>query len=101
MIEVVPEPNRPETAHKLKRMAVEDVKSPVTSLCSVSGYLCAALGSKIMIYDFEDGESLVGIAFLDTNIFITSISCVKSFVIVGDIQKSILFLAFQVLSVFL
>lgn len=95
IIEVVPEPGRPETNHKVKLIKFEEFKGPVTAVCALNGHLSIAIGPKIMLYSFETGESLVGIAFLDTNLYITSMNSIKSFLLFCDIQKSVWFCGYQ------
>lgn len=95
IIEVVPEIGRPDTNHKLKLICKEEMKGAVGAICSLDGYVCVSIGPKIMLYSFENGESVVGIAFLDTNLFITSMKSVKSYLIIGDITKGTWFVAYQ------
>lgn len=95
IIEVVPEPNNPQTNHKFKHLHTEDVKGAVTAMCNVSGHLAACIGSKVIVWSFEDDESLVGVAFIDVQIYVTSMRSVKNFILIGDAQKSIWFLGFQ------
>ncbi|KAI9307983.1 CPSF A subunit region-domain-containing protein [Cunninghamella echinulata] len=95
IIEVVPEIDNPQTNHKFKHLHKEDVKGAVTASCDVSGHLAACIGSKVIVYSFEDNESLVGVAFIDVNIYITCMCSIKNFILLGDVQKSIWFLGFQ------
>ncbi|KAG2221910.1 hypothetical protein INT45_013246, partial [Circinella minor] len=95
IIEVVPEPNNPQTNHRYKHLHTEDVKGAVTAMCDVSGHLVSCIGSKVIIWSFEDNESLVGVAFIDVQIFVTTISSIKNFIVLGDAQKSVWFLGFQ------
>ncbi|KAI9489620.1 CPSF A subunit region-domain-containing protein [Zychaea mexicana] len=95
IIEVVPEPNNPQTNHRYKHLHTEDVKGAVTAMCDVSGHLVSCIGSKVIIWSFEDNESLVGVAFIDVQIFVTSICSIKNFIVLGDAQKSVWFLGFQ------
>ncbi|TPX40593.1 hypothetical protein SeMB42_g03452 [Synchytrium endobioticum] len=95
IIEVVPEIDNPQSNHKLKQVYVNEEKQPITAVRGVNGYLVAAIGTKVIIHTFEDGEELEGVAFIDTNIFVTSISTVKSLILVGDAYKSVWFLGFQ------
>ncbi|KAI8145123.1 CPSF A subunit region-domain-containing protein [Fennellomyces sp. T-0311] len=95
IIEVVPEPNNPQTNHRYKHLHTEDVKGAVTAMCDVSGHLVSCIGSKVIIWSFEDNESLVGVAFIDVQIFVTSMSSIKNFIVLGDAQKSVWFLGFQ------
>lgn len=47
IIEVVPEPGKPETNCKLKLVCREEVKGTVSAICGVNGYLLAAQGQKV------------------------------------------------------
>ncbi|CAO3589394.1 unnamed protein product [Absidia cylindrospora] len=96
IIEVVPELDNPQTNHKFKFLCKEDVKGAVTAMCDVSGHLAACIGSKMIIWSFEDNESLVGVAFIDVQIYVTCMSSIKNFILLGDAQKSIWFLGFQI-----
>ncbi|EIE79461.1 hypothetical protein RO3G_04166 [Rhizopus delemar RA 99-880] len=95
IIEVVPEPDNPQTNHKFKPVLTEDVKGAVTAMCTVSGHLAACIGSKVIVWSLEDDERLVGVAFIDVQIYVTSMSSIKNFILIGDAQKSIWFLGFQ------
>lgn len=68
----------------------------MSAMCDVSGHLVSCIGSKVIIWSFEDNESLVGVAFIDVQIYVTSISSIKNFILLGDAQKSVWFLGFQV-----
>lgn len=49
---------------------------------------------------FEADERLVGIAFLDVGVYVTSLRSFKNLLVVGDAVKSVWLVAFQVLKVF-
>ncbi|KAJ3154030.1 Cleavage and polyadenylation specificity factor subunit 1 [Geranomyces variabilis] len=95
VISVVPDPQRPHANHRFKRLFVNEEKAPVTALCSVSGYLLASIGTKIIIHTFEDNESLTGVAFIDINMYVNTVCAIKNLILVGDIMKSVCFLGFQ------
>ncbi|KAL7750781.1 mRNA cleavage and polyadenylation factor subunit [Sorochytrium milnesiophthora] len=95
VIEVVPEPGKPHTNHKYKMLTSSEVKGPVSAFTGVNGHLVAATGQKIIVYDFEDMDTLVGIAFLDVNIYATTLAAVKNFIILGDAYKSVWFILYQ------
>jgi cleavage and polyadenylation specificity factor subunit 1 len=94
IIEVVPEPGKPQTNRKLKQVFVSEEKHPVSAICAVNGYLLATVGTKIIMYEREDTE-LNGVAFLDVNIFVVSMSSVKNFILISDIYRSVWFAVFQ------
>ncbi|KAM3586172.1 mRNA cleavage and polyadenylation factor subunit [Umbelopsis sp. WA50703] len=96
VIEVVPEIDNPQTNHKFKLVHTEEVKGAVTALCACSGHLVSTTGPKVIIYSFEDNESLVGVAFIDVQTYVTSMVSIKNFILLGDAQKSIWFLGYQV-----
>jgi cleavage and polyadenylation specificity factor subunit 1 len=50
----------------------------------------------MVLQDFEDTERLNGIGFLDTQIYLTSIACMKHLMLLGDLCKGVWFVGFQV-----
>lgn len=47
IVDVIPEPNRPETNKKLKLVCREEVKGVVSTLCDINGYLLSAQRQKV------------------------------------------------------
>ncbi|CAG8532395.1 3944_t:CDS:10 [Paraglomus brasilianum] len=95
IIEVVPEPDNPQTNHKFKLLCFEDVKGSVSAICDVNGYLLTCVGPKIFIRAFEDNDRLISVAFIDIQIYATCVSPIKDFILLGDIYNSVWFLGFQ------
>ena len=94
IISVVPSAENPQKKHKLKHIFSTEEKQPVTAICAVNGYLLATIGTKIIMYEMENDE-LNGVAFLDVNIYVTSISAIKNFILISDVYRSTWFVAFQ------
>lgn len=47
---------------------------------------------------FDQDERLVGVAFLDVGVYVTSLRTVKNLLVISDIVKSVWLVAFQVSS---
>ena len=47
IIDVIPEPGRPETNHKLKALKAEEVRGPVSAICALEGHLVVGFGTKV------------------------------------------------------
>lgn len=54
----------------------------------------SAVGQKIYIWQLKDND-LVGVAFIDTQIYIHQMLSIKSLILVADVYKSISLLRFQ------
>ncbi|KAF8446478.1 CPSF A subunit region-domain-containing protein [Terfezia claveryi] len=95
VIEVVPEPGKPETNRKFKLVVREDVKGTVSALCGVNGFLLAAQGQKVMVRGLKEDQSLLPVAFMDMNMFVTVAKGLNGLVLFGDFMKSVSFVGFS------
>ncbi|KAI5780511.1 CPSF A subunit region-domain-containing protein, partial [Geopyxis carbonaria] len=95
VIDVVPEPGRPETNRKLKLLVREEVKGTVSALTGVSnGYLLCAQGQKLMVRGLKEDLSLLPVAFMDVNAYVSSVRNLDGMVLLGDVVKSVQFAGF-------
>ncbi|GJJ10703.1 hypothetical protein Clacol_004930 [Clathrus columnatus] len=94
IIEVVPDPSS-KRCYRLRLLCRDDAKGAVTAICGINGYLVSSLGQKVFVRAFELDERLVGVAFLDVGVYVTSIKTMKNILIIGDAMKGVWFVAFQ------
>lgn len=73
VIDVVPVPGQPETGKKFKTLAHHRDKGAVTAICQVGseGFLLGAQGQKCMVRGVKDDASLLPVAFMDTQCYIS------------------------------
>ncbi|KAF8837869.1 hypothetical protein BDN67DRAFT_972360 [Paxillus ammoniavirescens] len=96
VVEVVPDSSSNyQRWYKLKLRVRDDAKGPVTAVCGINGYLVSSMGQKIFIRAFDLDERLVGVAFLDVGVYVTTLRTLKNLLLVGDAVKSVWLVAFQ------
>src|SRR5690606_33698078 len=97
IISIVPDPEALHKDSKFKLIFQEEQKGPVTTLNHVNGYLIAAVGTKLLMFAFdeEENDSLVAIAFLDSGLYSSCITSLKNYCLVGDAYKSAMFFVWQ------
>jgi hypothetical protein len=99
---------------KVRLRCRDEAKGPVTAVCGIDGYLVSSMGQKVVKYPrttqtllmlllfqifvraFDLDERLVGVAFLDVGVYVTTMRSLKNLLIIGDAVKSVWFVAFQV-----
>ncbi|KDQ18770.1 hypothetical protein BOTBODRAFT_28276 [Botryobasidium botryosum FD-172 SS1] len=95
IVEVVPEPDSQKRRFKLRLNCRDDAKGPVTALCEMNGYLVSSMGQKVFVRAFDLDERLVGVAFLDVGVYVTTLRSLKNLLLIGDAVKSTWFVCFQ------
>ncbi|KAJ6109745.1 hypothetical protein N7486_001980 [Penicillium sp. IBT 16267x] len=99
VIEVVPEPGRPETGRKLKLIGKEVVKGAVTALSGIGGqgFVIVAQGQKCMVRGLKEDGSLLPVAFMDMQCYVNVAKELKGtgMVILGDAVKGLWFAGYS------
>ncbi|KAL1736023.1 CPSF A subunit region-domain-containing protein [Schizophyllum commune] len=96
VVEVVPDQSSgPKRWYRLKLRCRDDAKGPVTALCGINNYLVSSMGQKIFVRAFDLDERLVGVAFMDVGVYVTSLRALKNLLLIGDVVRGIQFVAFQ------
>ena len=100
VIDVVPDPERPETGKALKLVCKEEVKGAVTALGPVGtqGLLMVAQGQKVLVRGLKEDGSLLPVAFLDTQVQTSVCKELKgsNLIVVGDVVGGVWFVGFTV-----
>lgn len=100
VIEVVPEPGKPETGRKLKLIGKEVVKGAVTALSGIGGqgFVIVAQGQKCMVRGLKEDGSLLPVAFMDMQCYVNVAKELKGtgMVILGDAIKGLWFAGYSV-----
>lgn len=76
VVEVIPKPGRPETNKRLKQVAKEDIpRGAVTALSEIGtqGLMLVAQGQKCMVRGLKEDGSLLPVAFMDMNCYVTAV----------------------------
>ncbi|WWC73047.1 protein CFT1 [Kwoniella pini CBS 10737] len=79
----------------LKLRAKDPARNPVSAISHINGYLLNSNGPKIYVKGFDDDQQLMGLAFLDVQIYVTSMKVFKNFILISDINKSFWFVTLQ------
>ncbi|KAI0007639.1 CPSF A subunit region-domain-containing protein [Xylariaceae sp. FL0662B] len=80
VVTVIPEPGRPETDKRLKLVAKEDIpRGAVTSLSEIGtqGLMLVAQGQKCMVRGLKEDGTLLPVAFMDMNCYVTTVRELK------------------------
>lgn len=94
IIDIIPEPGKPETNHKFKEIFQEDTRGAVTSICDLSGRFLVGQGQKVIVRDLED-DGVVPVAFLDTPVYVSEAKSFGNIFLLGDPLKSVWLAGFE------
>lgn len=95
IIDVVPEPGKPLTRNRLKLLYDKEQVGPISAMDQVDGLLFTCIGKKIFMWNFKDTKELIGVAFIDAELYIHSAISLKNFILVADITKSVQLLQYR------
>ncbi len=76
IVNVVPEPDRPETNKRLKEIAREDIpRGAITRISEIGtqGFMLVAQGQKCMVRGLKEDGTLLPVAFMDMNTYVTAL----------------------------
>lgn len=94
IIDIIPEPGKPETNHKFKETFQENIKGAVTSVCELSGRFLVSQGQKVIVRDLQD-DGTVPVAFLDTPVYVSESKSFGNLLILGDPLKGCWLIGFD------
>ena len=94
IIDIIPEPGRPETNHKFKEVFQEDSRGAVTAITEVSGRLLVTQGQKVIVRDIQD-DGVVPVAFYDTAVYVSEAKSFGNLILLGDSLKSVWLIGFD------
>ncbi len=76
VVNVVPEPGRPETNKRLKLIAKEEIaRGAITGVSEIGsqGFMLVAQGQKCMVRGLKEDGTLLPVAFMDMSCYVTSV----------------------------
>ncbi|RYO95940.1 hypothetical protein DL764_007565 [Monosporascus ibericus] len=96
VVTVIPEPGRPETDKRFKLVAREDIpRGAVTALSEIGtqGLMLVAQGQKCMVRGLKEDGTLLPVAFMDMNCYVTSVRELKGtgLCVMSDAVKGVWF----------
>ncbi|KAL2757040.1 hypothetical protein ACRALDRAFT_2041568 [Sodiomyces alcalophilus JCM 7366] len=100
VVSVIPEPDRPETDRKLKLIAKEEIpRGAVTALSEVGsqGLMLVAQGQKCMVRGLKEDGTLLPVAFLDMNCYVTAVREMRGtgYCLMADAFKGVWFVGYS------
>lgn len=99
IVNVVPEPGRPQTGQSLKLVAREDVRGAVTAISEIGtqGFMLVAQGQKCIVRGLKDDGSILPVAFLDMNCYVTSMQELRGtgLCVMADARKGVWFVGYN------
>jgi cleavage and polyadenylation specificity factor subunit 1 len=89
LINVVPEPDKPEAKHKMKVLSKEVSRGPVLDACGIDGRFGVIQGQRMLVRMIKNDGSAIPVAFTDTSLYSSKVKAFENFVLVGDSFQSL------------
>jgi cleavage and polyadenylation specificity factor subunit 1 len=100
VINVVPDPERPETNKRLKLIVKDEVKGAVSAISELGtqGFLIMAQGQKCMVRGLKEDGTLLPVAFMDMQCYVTTLKNLPNtgMLLMGDAFKGVWFTGYTV-----
>jgi cleavage and polyadenylation specificity factor subunit 1 len=100
VIDVVPEPGRPETGHKFKLITSLKTKGAVTAVseAGTEGFVVEMQGQKCYVRGLKDDNSFMPVAFLDMQSYVSFVKNITGtgLLLMGDALKGLWLTAYTV-----
>lgn len=91
LVNIVPDPMNPHITKKLKLICSETFKDPCTCCVEVRSLIAVCIGTKLMIYEFNENTGLAAVGRNEISLLCTSIFSTKNLIAVADIMNGIHF----------
>ncbi|CDK27431.1 unnamed protein product [Kuraishia capsulata CBS 1993] len=95
IIDIVPEPGRPEAKNKIKQLFSETRKGATVTVSEVSGRILAVQGQRAFVWNLKNDNNVVPVAFVDTGIWTTETKSFQNLILFGDTQQSVSLVGFE------
>lgn len=82
------------TAFQLQLIAEKELFSPVTAVASMEGYVIAGVGPQVSVYKLV-GDEIIHLSFAFGQLYCSSLSSIKQYVVAADMCKSVSFMYFR------
>ena len=100
VINVVPDPERPETNKRLKLIVKDELKGAVSAVSELGtqGFLIMAQGQKCMVRGLKEDGTLLPVAFMDMQCYVTNLKNLPNtgMLLMGDAFKGVWFTGYTV-----
>lgn len=80
---------------ELRFCTKDPTRNPVSAIANLNGYIVHSNGPKVLAKGMDFDDRLMGLAFLDVSMYVTSIRTFKNLILIGDFAKSLNLAALQ------